>query len=104
MMVAQPSEGGPGAVLQLGLGQCKWQPGSPGHTLPCSWHILEAGTRVSGRAGVTGRRRTLGAASTDGSSDTDGTQRMGRRYNSGKGPGGGAGYNIRGRKCPCSVC
>lgn len=30
MTVAQPSEGGPGAVLQLGLGQCKWQPGSTG--------------------------------------------------------------------------
>lgn len=73
MMVAQPSEGGPGAVLQLGLGQCKWQPGSTGHTLPCSWHILEAGTWVSGRAGVTGRRRTLRAASTDGSGDAGGT-------------------------------
>lgn len=65
-MVVQPSERNPGAVIELGLGQCECQ---PGHTLPCSWHILEAGTGVSGWAGVTGRRRTLGAASTEGGSN-----------------------------------
>lgn len=54
MMVVQPWEWGPEAVIQLGLGQCTWQPGSTGHTLPCSWHILEAGIRVSGKASVTG--------------------------------------------------
>lgn len=50
-----------------------WQPDSTGHTLPHSWHILEAGSRVSGQAGMTGRRKTLWAASTDGGINSGGT-------------------------------